>query len=520
MSSEDRFPIINDIEEVSGWSSSQPRIVGQVRPARTARTASRDAGSASVPKQESQESSGAPELKSYLTRWYILFIFSLLACHQCLVWNTFGPIDEMANAAYGWQDSTVAMFANWGTIMFCLSVMPLCWFLEAKGLRVTVVLVSGLVALGTVLRCCTIIINNDTVFLVSCHICAILNGISGVTIMSAPPFISSLWFPISERTTATSINLAANMLGNGIAMTLGPALVNVDNIHNKTSGKNDSSELWTQTQFNVEGMGPGNYSNITVQQIKQEINTYMQLDAGVAVAIFAIILVYFPAKPPLPPAHSSAIERTDFREGLKALITNKDVLLATFCYSISQGIAGTWMGVMVINLKDLGITESNIGFIGLASVLGQCVFSMIVGYFSDRLKRHMKLTLLILLSASTCLFTWLMLMCIGVLHYDLLLLYIVIPLATSINFGCCPLFFEMTAEIAYPVNESLVGGFLTGMYNLVGIIFLFVFFIPNIGSVWMNYALVGSTAAVIPAVLIIKERYNRSQVDELVANHS
>ena len=40
----------------------------------------------------------------------------------------------------------------------------------------------------------------------SCHICAILNGISGVTIMAAPPLISSAWFPPSERTTATAIN--------------------------------------------------------------------------------------------------------------------------------------------------------------------------------------------------------------------------------------------------------------------------------------------------------------------------
>ena len=40
----------------------------------------------------------------------------------------------------------------------------------------------------------------------SCHACAILNGITGVTVMSAPPLISSTWFPSKERTTATAIN--------------------------------------------------------------------------------------------------------------------------------------------------------------------------------------------------------------------------------------------------------------------------------------------------------------------------
>ena len=62
-------------------------------------------------------------------------------------------------------------------------------------------------------------------FSISCHVCAIFNGISGVTIMAAPPLISSKWFPPNERTTATSINQAFNMLGNGLAMLVGQSVV-------------------------------------------------------------------------------------------------------------------------------------------------------------------------------------------------------------------------------------------------------------------------------------------------------
>ena len=111
-------------------------------------------------------------------------------------------------------------------------------------MRITALLVSGLVALGTVLRCVHCVFKNNLFFLIryieipttpspcsifflylSSHACAILNGISGVTIMAAPPLISSHWFPPEERTTATSINQAANMLGNGLSMLVGPALV-------------------------------------------------------------------------------------------------------------------------------------------------------------------------------------------------------------------------------------------------------------------------------------------------------
>ena len=72
----------------------------------------------------------------------------------------------------------------------------------------------------------------------------------------------------------------------------------------------------------------------------------------------------------------------------------------------------------------------------------------------------------------------------------------------------------MTVEVTYPVHESIVGGFLTGFYNLVGIVFLLLFLVPNIGYVWINYLLVGATAVGLPAILFTEETYNRSNVDE------
>jgi len=427
-----------------------------------------------------------PLLVVYTRRWYILILFGLLACHQCIVWNTWGPIESGVQFAYNWSNSTAPMMANWGTIMFCLSVVPLSKLVE-HDIRTTVVLVSGLVALGTVLRCCRLVFKNPAVFLVSCHLCAILNGISGVTIMAAPPLISSQWFPTSERTTATSINLAFNMLGNGLSMLLGPRLVHT----------------------------PAN-NHTAVEHVRHEIDLYMYSHAGVAVTLFVLFLLYFPSKPPNPPAPSSAIQRTQFLPGIKALLGNRNVLLACFAYSISQGVMGSWLGVMVNNFRPLGISDEIIGQIGLFSVISQCSCSIAIGFFTDRLKQHIKLTLLILLILATACFVWLMMICLKILPHQIEYIYVAVILATSINFCCCPLFFEMAVEMAYPVNEGLVGGFLTGVYNLIGIMFLFIFFIPNIGFVWINYVLVGSTALAIPAVMMIKESYNRSNVDEVV----
>eukprot|EP00092_Neocalanus_flemingeri_P013308 GFUD01014343.1.p1 GENE.GFUD01014343.1~~GFUD01014343.1.p1 ORF type:complete len:513 (-),score=93.41 GFUD01014343.1:87-1625(-) len=508
--SSDKLPILSEEQVTAGEDDPDTVKFQELPPPYSEKDEhDRELGSP-VPKQDSVESADLPLLMVYTRRWYILGLFCLLACHQCIVWNTWGPIETGVQFAYGWSNSTAPMMANWGTIMFCISVVPLSKLVEYD-VRTTVLLVSGMIALGTVLRCCRLVTHNPTVFLVSCHLCAILNGISGVTIMAAPPLISSQWFPPGERTLATSINLASNMLGNGLSMFLGPALVHLTS---NTTGNTSTTSL----HFTSYQLTPNVTNGTSQSAVRHDIDTYMQIHAGVAVFLFGLFFIYFPSKPPHPPAPSSAIERTEFWAGIKALLSNRNVLLACFAYSVSQGVMGSWLGVLVNNFRPLGVTDQQIGLMGLFSVIGQCCLSMCFGFITDRLKNCMKLILLLFLVLATGAFVWLMLMCLQVVPHSLTSLYTAVILATSINFSCIPLFFEMTVEIAYPVNEGLVGGFLTAFYNFTGIIFFFLFFIPNIGYVWINYLLVASTALAIPAVLATKETYNRSNVDEVALN--
>ena len=83
----------------------------------------------------------------------------------------------------------------------------------------------------------------------------------------------------------------------------------------------------------------------------------------------------------------------------------------------------------------------------------------------------------------------------------------------SFGFALSPLFFEYIAELAYPIDEGLLGGFLTCFNNVCGCIFFFLFFIPTKSKDWMNYCLVGSSLVSIPAVLFTRESYRRLDVD-------
>merc|ERR550532_2666358 len=90
-----------------------------------------------VPVQDSVESTDLPEIRVYKRRWYILGLFGLLACHQCLVWNTFGPIESAVQYAYHWSNAEAPMLANWGCIMFVITSIPRTKLAE-QNLRLTV----------------------------------------------------------------------------------------------------------------------------------------------------------------------------------------------------------------------------------------------------------------------------------------------------------------------------------------------------------------------------------------------
>ncbi len=120
-----------------------------------------------------------------------------------MVFNTFGPIAFAVQSAYGWSDSTLALLANWGSIAFVVSLAPVLWFLQARGLRAALIVNTLLVLIGTGVRTLTI---DDDAFEILCHVGAFLNGIAGVLVMSAPPLVTAIWFPEKERIFATSVS--------------------------------------------------------------------------------------------------------------------------------------------------------------------------------------------------------------------------------------------------------------------------------------------------------------------------
>ena len=150
-----------------------------------------------------------------------------------------------------------------------------------------------------------------------------------------------------------------------------------------------------------------------VDMVKNEIRKYMGIDAGIAVALFIAFLVYYPKAPPTPPSASATIPRTNFKQGLIDLFTNKNVLLCTFAYSLSGGVFGAWQvspysnnyvlvlivlinfffcfqAVMTLNFAPLGVNDEEADRIGLVMVFACCVIGVSVAFITDHIRKHMK----------------------------------------------------------------------------------------------------------------------------------
>ena len=72
--------------------------------------------------------------QSYKRRWYILLVYGLMAMTQCSVWNTFGPITEVSERVFGWNDGDISLLTNWGPISYVVGTFAFSWILDEKGM--------------------------------------------------------------------------------------------------------------------------------------------------------------------------------------------------------------------------------------------------------------------------------------------------------------------------------------------------------------------------------------------------
>ena len=162
---------------------------------------------------------GTPGTHVYAVRWWALVVFSTMSAVQNAVWISFSVVVDPAKEFFDVGTPSINFLASLGPLVLIPVAFITGPLSRSLGLRAVVVIGCTLTALGAVLRVPANFMHDYRYpWVVAGHA---VNAAAGPIIMSCPPLLSSTWFPVHERTTATAISYNAQIFG--IAFVRSPA---------------------------------------------------------------------------------------------------------------------------------------------------------------------------------------------------------------------------------------------------------------------------------------------------------
>ncbi|KAM6961233.1 choline/ethanolamine transporter flvcr2a [Aplochiton taeniatus] len=371
----------------------------------------------------------------YKRRWLIVLLFSSYSLCNAFQWIQYGIINNIFMKFYNVNSFAI----DWLSMVYMLTyipfIFPVTWLLDKKGLRVIALVATAINCLGSWIKVASV---GPSLFWVS-MLGQFACSLAQVFILGMPSQIASVWFGSDEVSTACSIGVFGNQLGIAMGFLVPPILVpNVD----------DTQEL----AFNISIM--------------------FYITAGLATALFILVVFMFQERPALPPtqaqAHSAPPEEYSYSASIMRLLCNRPFMLLTVSYGLNVGCfyaVSTLLNRMII--EHYPGEELNAGRIGLTIVVAGMVGSLICGIWLDKTKTYKQTTLGVYL-----------LTLVGMLVYAFTLslghLWVVFLTAGTLGFfmtGYLPLGFEFAVELTYPESEGTSSGLLNCSAQIFGIIF-------------------------------------------------
>lgn len=278
--------------------------------------------------------------KVYRGRFYVLFVFSLLAFNQCTIWLTFSPIARNAETYYHISEATIDLLLNWGPIIF-VPILPLTSILlnRHNGFRHCVIILAIADFIAAVLRVVPLLIvtSSDSKFssiaLPFVHTGQIINAACGPLVMAPVSQLSCLWFAPHERTRATTIAIVANNFGATIGFIINPLIV----------------------------------------RAPEHLPRILYLHLALAFVACVLALIYFPAQPPSPPSAAAELlilhpDDTENKRDWRAFLTdiwqcctNPSFVFLALAGGLMYGTFNAWTGLFDVILEPDNYTEEQAG---------------------------------------------------------------------------------------------------------------------------------------------------------------
>ena len=188
----------------------------------------------------------------------------------------------------------------------------------------------------------------------------------GTVALSAPPLVSATWFPPSERTTATAISALAGSFGISVAFVVGPAMV-----------RNKVPESIISNSSNLEKM-----QNL-VEIMSHRITQYSFFQVGLCITTFICVLLYFPARPPLPPSLTASRPHTQSTAAsFRQVMRNGKFLLLSTLAALDFGVYFSWLSVLDVFLAKFDVDPTTAGWLGCGATSSGIVSGILLARYA------------------------------------------------------------------------------------------------------------------------------------------
>uniref|UniRef100_U3IW18 FLVCR choline and putative heme transporter 2 n=1 Tax=Anas platyrhynchos platyrhynchos TaxID=8840 RepID=U3IW18_ANAPP len=389
------------------WPCQRPSTRRSPRPRGGAlRRAGREGRAGPGPGGDERGPGVAGEVRVSRRRWVVLLLFSSYSLCNAFQWIQYGSISNVFMRFYG-----VSAFAiDWLSMCYMLTYIPLlfpvAWLLDRRGLRLIALTGSALNALGAWVKLGSLRPPLFPVTVLGQVICSLAQ----VFILGMPSCIASVWFGSREVSTACSIAVFGNQLGIALGFLVPPVLVpNVEN----------------------------------VEKLAYHISIMFFMTAGVATALFILVVIVFKEKPPYPPSQA------------QALIQSRPTVEYSYVQSILRLLRNTSFVLLMVTYGKVWLFWAAItAGLRLERAWWLCTFweqTTLVVYI-------MSLVGMIVYTFTLSLgHLWVVFVTAGVLGFFMT--------------GYLPLGFEFAAELTYPESEGTSSGLLNVSAQIFGIAF-------------------------------------------------
>ncbi|XP_057306996.1 feline leukemia virus subgroup C receptor-related protein 2-like [Hydractinia symbiolongicarpus] len=386
-------------------------------------------------KEESAQEENIYKIYSY--RWLILFIFSMNTMINGVLFTGLSPVTNIASNYYNVSSVIIDWLSNSFMIVYVFVALPAAYLMFIFGLRPLLTAISCMHSLAMLLR--YIGHENERFSYILAGQC--LGAISFGMLLQIPGQLSSVWFPENERSKATSIGVAMNLFGVGIAFLQTTSFV-----------KNSTDQRIVQSGFEA----------LFVTQL------------AFSVVIFLLTIVAYKEKPETSPSHIVNVEELQFTASLKHLSKSKDFLFMSQSYAIYYALLVCFtilLNVMVTTYYPEGY-ERKIGWMGFTGYVVSICSCVLVGLWLDKFHAH-QLVAMFLNGLSAV--TWLLFVFLLTQTKNFISLFIYFSVVASVAVPNFATGIEQAAEMTYPVPVIISSSVILVLSNLYAFILLLCF---------------------------------------------